>query len=81
VDFKNPFTSYCRVSLPVDINTISIRVVVVGMFSDRGRVCMFFIDGKDQDHQCKYGGQIFGIRSEDGVQPSLDPGEPACSLK
>jgi hypothetical protein len=23
----------------------------VGMFSDRGRVCVFFIDGKDHDQQ------------------------------
>jgi hypothetical protein len=22
---------------------------IVGMFSDRGKVCVFFIDGKDQD--------------------------------
>jgi hypothetical protein len=27
------------------------------------------------------GGQISGIRSEHGVRPSLDPGEPARSLK
>ena len=25
---------------------------IVGMFSDRGRVCMFAIDGKDHDQQC-----------------------------
>jgi hypothetical protein len=25
---------------------------IVGMFSDRGRVCVFVIDGKDQDQQC-----------------------------
>jgi hypothetical protein len=24
---------------------------IVGMFSDRGRVCMFVIDGKYHDHQ------------------------------
>jgi hypothetical protein len=24
---------------------------IVGMFSDRGRVCMFFIDGEDQHDQ------------------------------
>jgi hypothetical protein len=24
---------------------------IVGMFSDRGRVCMFVIDGKDHDQQ------------------------------
>jgi hypothetical protein len=24
---------------------------IVGMFSDRGRICVFFIDGKDHDQQ------------------------------
>jgi hypothetical protein len=36
---------------------------------------------KSRQEECTDGGQISGVRSEHGVRPSLDPGEPARSLK
>jgi hypothetical protein len=36
---------------------------------------------KSRQEECTDGGQISGVRSERGVRPSLDPGEPARSLK
>jgi hypothetical protein len=36
-------------------------------------------ESRQEEH--KDGGQISGVRSEHGVRPSLDPGEPARSLK
>jgi hypothetical protein len=39
------------------------------------------IRSESRQEERKYGGQISGIRSKRRVQPSLDPGEPARSLK
>jgi hypothetical protein len=39
------------------------------------------IRSESRQEECKDGGQISGVRSECRVRPSLDPGEPARSLK
>jgi hypothetical protein len=36
---------------------------------------------KSRNEEHTDGGMILGIRSEREVRPSLDPREPACSLK
>jgi hypothetical protein len=39
------------------------------------------VRSESRQEERKDGGQISGVRSERRVRPSLDPGEPARSLK